>query len=888
MNACISPLSSSASSQRLLRCASSSNYNTTYNAFSPLRQQPTPSTSRGGFGCAGSQQSLVHSPLTKVDELNSKIGELTLEINVLKDKFKHFTQHKPLSKSTVIKDRAAPNRSKRANSQHNGCLFRNGNTAVDKQQQHVQYQQLQLQFRKEQEYIHIEKQYQQLQQLKLQYEQERQQQRKQLDIQKEEIDFAVQELKQQQRLHQQQQSQLQQDKIKLQQDKNSFYLSQENYRQSLHQQQELIKHQFESQITSLTDNVSSLQAQLLEATSLHSHTLAQINEYKALYEKEKQLNLQAQLVLKQNENCNEESALLHSKIEELTALMQAMINEKDELVRANEAFQGQIASIENERTSNKRMYAAEIAELTKQKEKMFQRVSSLEHANEQLTQTLLDKNALVNELQSRVLTVMSDISNKEKTILALNSKEEMYRTVTKEYEDFKKTAAEKETAFQQEIAKLKDKQRSVSELNAVEKDKSLSEIKSLRSNAQLQEQVKSALLKEINALKQTLKANQIVIDTQTSELVAKDETITELEHKLMETQIERENAVVTQCAKYKVDIDELTCNASELRKELEKEKEKYKEVLHAKEENDKRIALLQSELTAYHKMADEKEGVEMELKRIEGELETQRRQNELHVKEKTALNETLNALQQERNALLSQCELHQNEIATLTSTVNELRSKHAHDQTQQDKTDTYNEQVLMLQAQIEIVNDELSIKNEELNQLKERFVTKDIELSTNKATINDMELQMLDIKLNNEKHIEIIKQKEQQIQTLLARLEEEKSKQKITEDLLNKSKGCSINNTVSSLGAVTAEDNEKLKAYCKEKKHEVNLLKEQIVLLRNEIKEMRNMQQQVKDLPEFKSKVYSLLNSYKPQTQHEKQTVLDIKAELDRVSAYSQ
>ena len=73
------------SSQRLLRCASSSNYNTTYNAFSPLRQQITPNTSRGDFCCVNPKQTLAQSPLMKVNELNSQIGELTLEINVLKE-----------------------------------------------------------------------------------------------------------------------------------------------------------------------------------------------------------------------------------------------------------------------------------------------------------------------------------------------------------------------------------------------------------------------------------------------------------------------------------------------------------------------------------------------------------------------------------------------------------------------------------------------------------------------------------------------------------------------------------------------------------------------------------------------------------------------------------
>ena len=424
MKAFITP----SSSQRLLRCASSSNYNTTYNAFSPLRQQITPNTSRGDFCCANPKQTLVQSPLMKVNELNSQISELTLEISVLKDKFNHLIQHKPISKSTIIKERTIPKptntlyNSKRTNSQHNVHILQKKNIPLNKQQ-HINHQQLQLQFQKAQEYIHNEKQYQQLQQLKLQYEQEHQEQQKQLKVQKEEIELELQKLKQQQKLHKQQQSQFQQDKIKLQQDKNNFYLSQENYKQNFHQQQENIKQQFESQITSLTNKVYSLQKQLVEITSLHNHELTQINEYKELYEKEKQLNLQTQLIFNQQENVHDENTLLHSKIKELTALMQTMINEKDELIRANETFQEQITSIENERNSNKRMYSSEITELTKQKEKMLQKVNSLQKENEYLSQKLLDKNALINELQSRVVTVMNDISNKEKAILALNNKE---------------------------------------------------------------------------------------------------------------------------------------------------------------------------------------------------------------------------------------------------------------------------------------------------------------------------------------------------------------------------------------------------------------------------------------------------------------------------------
>ena len=884
MKAFITP----SSSQRLLRCASSSNYNTTYNAFSPLRQQITPNTSRGDFCCANPKQTLVQSPLMKVNELNSQISELTLEISVLKDKFNHLIQHKPISKSTIIKERTIPKptntlyNSKRTNSQHNVHILQKKNIPLNKQQ-HINHQQLQLQFQKAQEYIHNEKQYQQLQQLKLQYEQEHQEQQKQLKVQKEEIELELQKLKQQQKLHKQQQSQFQQDKIKLQQDKNNFYLSQENYKQNFHQQQENIKQQFESQITSLTNKVSSLQKQLVEITSLHNHELTQINEYKELYEKEKQLNLQTQLIFNQQENVHDENTLLHSKIKELTALMQTMINEKDELIRANETFQEQITSIENERNSNKRMYSSEITELTKQKEKMLQKVNSLQKENEYLSQKLLDKNALINELQSRVVTVMNDISNKEKAILALNNKEEMYKTLTKEYEDFKKKMVEKENAFQQEITKLKDKQRSINELNTIEKEKSSNEIKVLCDNAQQDERIKSTLLNEINILKQTIKANQIIIGTQTNDLIIKDNKINELEQKLKETQIEKENAVVTQCAKYKNEIHELTCNVNKLKNELETEKEKYIGILHEKEENDKQIVLLQNELTTHHSMVIEKEDIKMKLKRIENELETQCKQNELHVKEKKILNETLITLQQEKNNLLHKCELHQNEISTLTDTLNELHTKLTNNQKDQDKIDNYNEQVLMLQAQIEIVNGELSSKNEELNQLKEKFITNDIELSSNKTTINEMELQMLDIKLNSEKYIEIIKQKDQLIQTLLNKLEEEKSKQKMTEDLLNKSKGGSINNTISSLGAVTAEDNDKLKAYCKEKKQEVKLLKEQIVLLRNEIRELRSMKQ-IKNLPEFKNKVYSIMNNYQPKTQQEKQIVIDVRAELEHIS----
>ena len=131
----------------------------------------------------------------------------------------------------------------------------------------------------------------------------------------------------------------------------------------------------------------------------------------------------------------------------------------------------------------------------------------------------------------------------------------------------------------------------------------------------------------------------------------------------------------------------------------------------------------------------------------------------------------------------------------------------------------------------------------------------------------------------------MIKNKEKQIESLSLELADEKLKHKFTEDLTNRSKGTptNMNNTITSFSQLASEDNEKLKSYIKEKKKDIKLLQEQNKILRNEINELRN-QQQISNLPEFKEKVYTIIDNFQTNKQSEKQIIIDIKTELERAT----